>query len=351
MLRRFLIAASALLAWGELVHWRASRKCLGRGDAAKGQAFRQARRRSRAEVLGRAPEARQRDVGEADGKREAGVGEEDAVGAGVGKAVVVLGFANRGARANFVNRYRVRAGLRSLGSEGRRGAKLRSLKSDGLRAAASLRASAVRRESTIRQSPGDVSVSESRAAFADASVAGSAPLSAVSCIAHASAAAEVLVLCGGAVSGPVPEAEVMESYARARGYEGPIRLDRESRSTLQNIENAIPLIEDAASVAIVANSVHALKGRILLRRLRPDLADRLVRGADYRFGEQILVKPIAAVVGLADLRALRRRLPKPNSAILPNSGDPSGPRRSFRTPATPPKLGELARVDRALRTP
>lgn len=332
MLRRFLIAASALLAWGELVHWRASRKCLGRGDAAKGQSLGQARRRSRAEVLGRAPEARQRDVGEADGKREAGVGEEDAVGAGVGKAVVVLGFANRGARANFVNRYRVRAGLRSLGSEGRRGAKLRSLKSDGLRAAASRRASAVRRESTIRQSPGDVSVSESRAAFADASVArivrasavsGIAPLSAVSCIAHASAAAEVLVLCGGAVSGPVPEAEVMESYARARGYEGPIRLDRESRSTLQNIENAIPLIEDAASVAIVSNSVHALKGRILLRHLRPDLADRLVRGADYRFGEQILVKPIAAVVGLADLRALRRRMPKPNSAILPNSGDPS----------------------------
>ena len=326
MLRRFLIAASALLAWGELVHWRASRKCLGRGDAAKGQSLGQARRRSRVRVLGRAPEARQRDVG------EAGVGEEDAVGAGVGKAVVVLGFANRGARANFVNRYRVRAGLRSLGSEGRRGAKLRSLKSDGLRAAASRRASAVRREWPVRQSPGDASVSESRAAFADASVArivrasavsgiaplsavsGIAPLSAVSCIAHASAAAEVLVLCGGAVSGPVPEAEVMESYARARGYEGPIRLDRESRSTLQNIENAIPLIEDAASVAIVSNSVHALKGRILLRGLRPDLADRLVRGADYRFGEQILVKPIAAVVGLADLRALRRRMPKPNSA-------------------------------------
>lgn len=308
MLRRFLIAASALLAWGELVHWRASRKCLGRGDAAKGQSLGQARRRSRVRVLGRAPEARQRDVG------EAGVGEENAVGAGVGKAVVVLGFANRGARANFVNRYRVRAGLRSLGSEGRRGAKLRSLKSDGLRAAASRRASAVRRESTIRQSPGDVSVSESRAAFADASVARIVRASAVSGIAHASAAAEVLVLCGGAVSGPVPEAEVMESYARARGYEGPIRLDRESRSTLQNIENAIPLIEDAASVAIVSNSVHALKGRILLRGLRPDLADRLVRGADYRFGEQILVKPIAAVVGLADLRALRRRMPKPNSA-------------------------------------
>ncbi len=114
--------------------------------------------------------------------------------------------------------------------------------------------------------------------------------------------------------GPVSEADVMEKYARSRGYAGPIRLDRESRSTLQNIENAIPLIEDAGSIAIVSNSVHALKGRVLLRELRPDLADRLVRGADYRFGEQILVKPIAAVAGLADLRALRRRMPKPNSA-------------------------------------
>ena len=323
MLRRFLIAASALLAWGELVHWRASRRCLGRGEAAKGQAFRQARRRSHVQAGGRASDARQRDNGEAGGKREAGVGEEDAVGAGVGKAVVVLGFANRGARANFVNRYRVRAGLRSLGTRGRRGSKLRPLESDGLRAAASRRASTVRRESPIRQSSGDVSVSESRAVFAGASVArivrpfavsGIARPSAVSDIARASAAAEVLVLCGGAVSGPVPEAEAMENYARARGYAGPIRLDRESRSTLQNIENAIPLIEDAASVAIVSNSVHALKGRILLRKLRPDLADRLVRGADYRFGEQILVKPIAAVAGLADLRALRRRMPKPSSA-------------------------------------
>lgn len=314
MLRRFLIAASALLAWGELVHWRASRRCLGQGEAAKGQAFRQARRRSHVQAGGRASDARQRDIGEAGGKREAGVGEEDAVGAGVGKAVVVLGFANRGARANFVNRYRVRAGLRSLGTRGRRGAKLRPLESDGLQAPASRRASAVRRESTIRQSSGDVSISESRAVFADASVSGIVRPSAVSDIARASAAAEVLVLCGGAVSGPVPEAEAMENYARARGYAGPIRLDRESRSTLQNIENAIPLIEDAASVAIVSNSVHALKGRILLRKLRPDLADRLVRGADYRFGEQILVKPIAAVAGLADLRALRRRMPKPSSA-------------------------------------
>ena len=276
--------------------------------------------------------ARKADVGEA----EAGAMETGRA-ADVRVAVVVLGFANRGARANFVNRYRVRAGLRSLEAAGRQRAKFRSLKFGGLRGAGFQRGVATRCESAVprrsaRQSSGAAFVSGSGRAFADASVSGFAHASTVSgaahtlgvsgiaCAsavadtAHASAAADVLVLCGGAVSGPVPEADVMEKYARARGYAGPIRLDRESRSTLQNIENAIPLIEDADSIAIVSNSVHALKGRILLRRLRPDLADRLVRGADYRFGEQILVKPIAAVAGLADLRALRRRLSKLHSA-------------------------------------
>ena len=227
MLRRFLIAASALLAWGELVHWRASRRCLGRGEAAKGQAFRQARRRSHVQAGGRASDARQRDNGEAGGKREAGVGEEDTVGAGVGKAVVVLGFANRDARANFVNRYRVRAGLRSLEAAGRQRAKLRSLESDGLRGIGFQRGSATRCESavprrSVRQSSGAALVSGSGRAFADASVSGFAHTSTVSSTAHssavsgiasasalsgiayASAAADVLVLCGGAVSGPVP---------------------------------------------------------------------------------------------------------------------------------------------------
>ncbi|PJJ70712.1 DUF218 domain-containing protein [Diaminobutyricimonas aerilata] len=143
------------------------------------------------------------------------------------EAVVVLGYRNRGRRANYVNRYRVRAGLRS-------------------------------------QRGGESSV---------------------------------LVLCGGAVGGDVAEAELMARYARERGYRGPLRLDRESRTTWENIRNAIPLIEHADAIKIVSNSLHAEKGRLYLAQMRPDLAERLVRADDYRFGEMLLLKPIAAVVG------------------------------------------------------
>lgn len=64
----------ALLGWGEVEHWRASTRRLGRATPAP------------------------------PGTRE---------------AVVVLGYRNRGRRANVVNRWRVRAGLRSLDGTGR----------------------------------------------------------------------------------------------------------------------------------------------------------------------------------------------------------------------------------------
>ncbi|MEV6872334.1 YdcF family protein [Amycolatopsis sp. NPDC051128] len=66
--------ALALLAWGELEHWRASRRRLGPGTTARGTS----------------------------------------------EAVVVLGYRNRGNRINAVNRWRVRAGLRSLDGAGAR---------------------------------------------------------------------------------------------------------------------------------------------------------------------------------------------------------------------------------------
>jgi hypothetical protein len=167
-----------------------------------------------------------------------GIGPGPADGrAGHSEAVVVLGYRDRGMRANVVNRWRVRAGIRS-------------------------------QDPTARES--------------------------------------LLVVCGGAVGGPVPEAELMGAYARRElGYAGPLELDVLSRTTWENVANAIPLIEGADAIKIVSNSLHAAKARDYLQRQRPDLAARLVRGDDYRPGEQWWLKPYAV---LRDLRhTLRSR--------------------------------------------
>lgn len=146
----------------------------------------------------------------------------------------MLGYRNRGSRLNYMNRYRVRLGVRSL---------------------------------------------------------------------DAAAIESVLVLCGGPVGSEVPEAELMERYVRTElGYSGPILLDVVSRSTWENVQNAIPLIEHAESIKIVSNSLHAERARRFLWTLRPDLADRLSRGSDYRLGDATVVKPLAAFIGLRRLR-------------------------------------------------
>ena len=126
---------------------------------------------------------------------------------GNGTAIVVLGYRNRGTRANIINRWRVRAGLRSC-------------------------------------QPGP---DPSR-----------------------------LVLCGGAVGGSVAEAELMACYAREScGYAGELITEVGSRSTWENVRNAIPIIEHADRIKIVSNSLHAERARCYLWQHRPDLADRL----------------------------------------------------------------------------
>jgi len=163
---------------------------------------------------------------------------------GTGEAVVVFGFRNRGSRANAINRWRVRAALRSRQPE----------------------------------------LGPSR-----------------------------LVLCGGPVGGRVPEAELMACYAREeRGYSGVLITELTSRSTWENVRNAIPFIEDADRIKFVSNSLHAEQGRVYLRQLRPDLADRLVPAADYRFGELTLIKPALTALGRWRLRQAVARAQRPD---------------------------------------
>jgi uncharacterized SAM-binding protein YcdF (DUF218 family) len=178
-----------VFAWSEWAHWRASGRRLGRPLVAAGR-----------------------------------------------EAILVLGCRNRGVRANYLNRYRVRVALRSI----------------------------------------DPHATES-----------------------------VLIFCGGAVGGEVPEADLLLRHARdVLGYDGPYFLDRRSRTTWENIANTANLLERFDTVKIASNSLHAEKARAYLWKQRPDLAERLTAAKDFRLGEIALVKPVTALLGVRNLRRL-----------------------------------------------
>ncbi|AOX67639.1 hypothetical protein BJK06_08145 [Curtobacterium sp. BH-2-1-1] len=120
------------------------------------------------------------------------------------------------------------------------------------------------------------------------------------------AGAPARILCsGGAVRGTVAEAVLLRDYIEnSLGWDGPVSIEPDSRSTWENVRNALPWIESADRVAFASNGLHAEKARIYLGRQRPELAERLVAADDYRFGEMSLLKPVFAAVGLWKLRAV-----------------------------------------------
>lgn len=159
--------------------------------------------------------------------------------AGETQAVVVLGFRNPGPAANVVNRWRVRAGLRSVDP----------------------------------------------------------------------AARARLVLSGGATTSGRTEARVLADHAvGVLGYDGPLVLEEESRTTWENVARVLPLVEDADRITFVSQPAHALKARVYVARQRPDLIGRLTRGVDHRWGEWLPLKPALAAYGLWTLRGVRRDL-------------------------------------------
>ncbi|MEO3755640.1 YdcF family protein [Streptomyces sp. B6B3] len=114
-----------------------------------------------------------------------------------------------------------------------------------------------------------------------------------------------VIFSGGATSGGAAEAQMMADYARfVLGFDGTVLLEDRSGTTWENITNVIPLLEDVDRIKIVSQPAHAFKARVYLRRQRPDLAERLVRAADYRPGEWLVAKPLLAVYGLWRLRDL-----------------------------------------------
>jgi len=115
-----------------------------------------------------------------------------------------------------------------------------------------------------------------------------------------------LVCCGGAVVGATSEATLLARYARELGFTGQIILEEQSRNTWENILYAVPLIEGADRIKIVSNPWHAQEARMYLHRQRPDLARRLVAGAEYRMGEQAWLKPLATAYAYGRARRARK---------------------------------------------
>ncbi|MFF3484443.1 YdcF family protein [Streptomyces sp. NPDC002701] len=156
---------------------------------------------------------------------------------GTSEAVVVLGYRNPRPTPNSINRWRVRAGVRSVAPDNTRDTRV--------------------------------------------------------------------IFSGGETSSHGTEAQLMADYAKsALGFDGIVVLEDQSTTTWENITNVIPLLEDVDRIKIVSQPAHSLKARAYLRRQRPDLAGKLVRADDYRFGEWTVVKPLLALYGLWKLRGL-----------------------------------------------
>ncbi|WP_144761360.1 YdcF family protein [Curtobacterium sp. 9128] len=123
---------------------------------------------------------------------------------------------------------------------------------------------------------------------------------------RAASPSTTIVTSGGAVAGPKPEARLLAAELRRVGWAGPLIVEDTSATTWENVRNVIPFLETAEWIVIASNGLHAEKAREYLRRQRPDLANRLVRGQEHRFGEMFHVKPVFTAVGLLKLRAALR---------------------------------------------
>ncbi|HEY0260351.1 MAG TPA: YdcF family protein [Lacisediminihabitans sp.] len=101
------------------------------------------------------------------------------------------------------------------------------------------------------------------------------------------------LFCGGPSHAGHTEAAVMARYAITKLGLPPtnVLLEEASRTTWENIFNALPLLETATSIVIASNTFHARRARRYLATQRPDLADRLRRGRDWMPGELAPLKP------------------------------------------------------------
>lgn len=120
-----------------------------------------------------------------------------------------------------------------------------------------------------------------------------------------------LLFTGGPRSdGGRSEAAIMAAYTvETLGWpRHRVRLEELAGTTWENIAFCIPLLQDAGSIAIASNTFHARRARRYLAEQSPELAGRLRRADDYRFGELAALKPLLALYEqravVADLLAI-----------------------------------------------
>ncbi|CAM4065136.1 ElyC/SanA/YdcF family protein [Helcobacillus massiliensis] len=115
-----------------------------------------------------------------------------------------------------------------------------------------------------------------------------------------------LLMSGGAVRGHIPEAHLLRDEAMRCGFTGEIQLDALARSTEENVLNTLAAVESSRDAAYISHPLHSLLARRYLRHLRPELLRRIRRADDVRILEWGPLRPIMTVIGLRELRRVRR---------------------------------------------
>jgi uncharacterized SAM-binding protein YcdF (DUF218 family) len=109
------------------------------------------------------------------------------------------------------------------------------------------------------------------------------------------------------MSGWRGEAEVMAAYVHdvLRVPSDRIVLEKQARSTWENIAYSLPIAQDYDVIKIASDPLHVHRARRYVARLRPDLLPRLEPAAAYRPLEHPVLK--AGTFGYELLRPLVRR--------------------------------------------
>jgi len=91
------------------------------------------------------------------------------------------------------------------------------------------------------------------------------------------------IFSGGAVRTTISEAQLMADYATdVLGVPAAnVIIEDQSRTTVENIVNSLPLMAEGRAIKIASDTFHARRARRILHDRSPSLAQRLVRVRDY----------------------------------------------------------------------